>query len=254
MAHGFAIQIDNLCQFLPQDKVSEFAALSPVELLHSTQRAAAGSEMVEWHERLKQLRTEQKRLQVANGGDKETLTNLENRQELQRADVERMKQRTEVKRRIELLEKARPVPKYREICARMNTAKQEKDKLMAELKQLDRETNPAKQASKAKQEYLYRIDAVVKHRGKVLEESTSNAKDIARGMVTADDTMRDLNSQIEAEKKSGQTHREGSKKMLQTINRLKRQIEEEPVQFDAAFYTEAIVSSPPIYRIIGGTD
>ena len=37
----FSIQIDNLCQFLPQDRVVEFAAMTPVELLRSTQSAVA---------------------------------------------------------------------------------------------------------------------------------------------------------------------------------------------------------------------
>ena len=60
LVRSFSIQIDNLCQFLPQDKVCEFAALSPVELLNSTQRAAAPPEMLEWHDGLKLLRTKQK--------------------------------------------------------------------------------------------------------------------------------------------------------------------------------------------------
>lgn len=59
MANSFNIQIDNLCQFLPQDKVVEFAQMSPIELLASTQRAVAGPEMTRMHEDLKKLRTSQ---------------------------------------------------------------------------------------------------------------------------------------------------------------------------------------------------
>jgi len=36
----FSIQLDNLCQFLPQDRVSEFARLTPAALLVETQRAS----------------------------------------------------------------------------------------------------------------------------------------------------------------------------------------------------------------------
>ena len=35
----YNIQIDNLCQFLPQDKVVEFAQMNPVQILESTQSA-----------------------------------------------------------------------------------------------------------------------------------------------------------------------------------------------------------------------
>ena len=34
------IQVSNLCQFLPQDKVPEFARMNQVELLRATQEAA----------------------------------------------------------------------------------------------------------------------------------------------------------------------------------------------------------------------
>lgn len=37
--NGFNIQLDNLCQFLPQEKVADFAKLSPKDLLLETQRA-----------------------------------------------------------------------------------------------------------------------------------------------------------------------------------------------------------------------
>ena len=123
LAQSFAIQIDNLCQFLPQDKVAEFAALTPIELLHSTQRAAAGPEMLEWHESLKKLRAQQKKLQTDNQADKDLLANLENRQEMQRADVERMRQRAEIKRKIEMMEFSRPVTQYKDYHQQYEAAK-----------------------------------------------------------------------------------------------------------------------------------
>jgi chromosome segregation ATPase len=52
------IQLDNLCQFLPQDKVSSFAQMKPVELLAATERAAGGGELAARHERLIALRAD----------------------------------------------------------------------------------------------------------------------------------------------------------------------------------------------------
>lgn len=43
------IQVGNLCSFLPQDKVSEFACMTPQELLQKTQEAAGPPQMTEWH-------------------------------------------------------------------------------------------------------------------------------------------------------------------------------------------------------------
>lgn len=35
------IQVGNLCQFLPQDKVADFAKMSPQQLLESTEKAVS---------------------------------------------------------------------------------------------------------------------------------------------------------------------------------------------------------------------
>jgi chromosome segregation ATPase len=37
------IQVGNLCQFLPQDKVADFAKMSQQELLESTEKAVSSS-------------------------------------------------------------------------------------------------------------------------------------------------------------------------------------------------------------------
>ena len=47
----FNIQVDNLCQFLPQDKVSGFAQMDPTKLLKETERAA-GKDLLQNHEKL----------------------------------------------------------------------------------------------------------------------------------------------------------------------------------------------------------
>ena len=74
---SFNIQIDNLwylitscqilliifSQFLPQDRVASFAGLSPIQLLHETQRAVGGDEMVAHWERLCKLRADERKLQ-----------------------------------------------------------------------------------------------------------------------------------------------------------------------------------------------
>jgi structural maintenance of chromosomes protein 5 len=52
------IQLDNLCQFLPQEKVVEFSKMSPTELLLSTERAIGNGRLADMHEKL-----------ISGGGD-----------------------------------------------------------------------------------------------------------------------------------------------------------------------------------------
>ncbi|XP_022652249.1 structural maintenance of chromosomes protein 5-like isoform X2 [Varroa destructor] len=49
------IQVDNLCQFLPQDRVADFVKMTPQELLVNTENAVGSAMLIENHEKLKSL-------------------------------------------------------------------------------------------------------------------------------------------------------------------------------------------------------
>ncbi|KAL2820050.1 P-loop containing nucleoside triphosphate hydrolase protein [Aspergillus granulosus] len=240
LAQSFAIQVDNLCQFLPQDKVSEFAALTPIELLSSTQRAAAGAEMVEWHETLKSLRSEQKGLQADNQGDRDLLQNLEDRQEMQRADVERMRQRALIKKRIELLEDCRPIILYKNMHKEYEQLKRDKESCGRELEVLKAELEPVMRSVNEKQDYCLQLEAVIKHKQQGVDAANKAATDIGRKIEGHEQSMKELESEIEAEKKSSAAFRGEALKIKQAINKLTRQLNEEPVEFDSDWYNEQI--------------
>lgn len=52
-------KVDNLCQFLPQDKVQEFSNLSPPDLLTETERSVGDPKLLGYHNQLKQMRVTQ---------------------------------------------------------------------------------------------------------------------------------------------------------------------------------------------------
>lgn len=60
---ALGIQVNNLCSFLPQDKVSQFASMSPQTLLKATEKAAGDENLSKWHEI---LITEGKTLKTLN--------------------------------------------------------------------------------------------------------------------------------------------------------------------------------------------
>nr|XP_018914242.1 PREDICTED: structural maintenance of chromosomes protein 5 [Bemisia tabaci] len=57
------IQVENLCQFLPQERVQDFAKMNMKELLESTQRSIEGGKLADQLDALKALRKEQTDLQ-----------------------------------------------------------------------------------------------------------------------------------------------------------------------------------------------
>jgi multidrug resistance efflux pump len=54
----------------------------------------------------------------------------------------------------------------------------------------------------------------------------------------------DLDSKISAEKKTSQKHKAEATQAQQKVNRYKRQLEEDAVEFDASHYNEQLVSFP----------
>uniref|UniRef100_A0A3Q4GV85 Structural maintenance of chromosomes protein 5 n=1 Tax=Neolamprologus brichardi TaxID=32507 RepID=A0A3Q4GV85_NEOBR len=58
------IQVSNLCQFLPQEKVGEFAKMSKIELLEATEKSVGPPEMYEYHCELKNFRNKERELEV----------------------------------------------------------------------------------------------------------------------------------------------------------------------------------------------
>ncbi|KAL0950349.1 hypothetical protein HGRIS_010317 [Hohenbuehelia grisea] len=132
------VQIGNLCSFLPQDKVSEFAAMSPQQLLKETQRAAGDERLTAWHDTLISAGKELKQLQELMTNERDQLKVMQERNEGLERDVQRYNERKKIEHDIELLTILVPVSQYREKrdeCMRIKEIKQALHKKVVKLKE-----------------------------------------------------------------------------------------------------------------------
>ena len=240
LARSLSIQIDNLCQFLPQDKVVEFAAMTPVELLRSTQRAVASQELIDMHEQLKDLRRKQKDVQATCASDQDSLTNLEGRQRLQEADVERMREREHTIKRISYLEAARPFAAYRTARLVHKEAREKKKEAQDMLTSLQNEVAPSLQAVNAKQLYKEQIEAVVRERNNDIAKAERHADAIDRKFTALQDKHNEFTAEFIAERNSGKKHRQDIARFERAIDSLKRQMEQQPSELDVQAFNERI--------------
>eukprot|EP00940_MAST-03C_sp_MAST-3C-sp2_P000408 g408.t1 len=153
MRARLGIQLDNLCQFLPQHRVKEFANLSPQRLLEETERALRGEEMLAQHKRVAERY--------------ESLKNVRTTVETMRKDIEKEERANdaikEEKDQIEIILKARKErdefvktmhlvkfykgkgelkqikAKYERLKEKRDVAESMKRKLMKELQQLKKD-------------------------------------------------------------------------------------------------------------------
>ena len=234
------IQVDNLCQFLPQDRVVEFSQLSGIERLTSTQRAAAPQYMTEWYEQLKGLRSSQRKAEDEQATQKTQLTNLEARQNAQRVDVERMRERTDVIQKVDDLKDWTPMIEYNNVVKEFKIAKAQKDTAVKELSDLEKELEPAMKALSDKQVYEQQIGKATESRIKLVERFEIEVNDESKKIKDCSEQLRQNDNERGLQRKSEGKRKGDMQRTQNEIDRLQREQEEEPIEFDAASYTEAI--------------
>jgi chromosome segregation ATPase len=139
---GLNIQVDNLCQFLPQDKVCEFAQMSPIELLKSTLKASGSTELSEDHSKLVLLRNDQKELIKLVEEDSTQVKSLESINQSKKQEVERFKEREEYLRTIELYKKRIILSKYSKAKILYDQSKIDRRKLQDKVASMNEKLEP----------------------------------------------------------------------------------------------------------------
>lgn len=192
------IQIDNLCQFLPQDKVAEFAGLNPVELLGKTLQAAAPAKMIQQQLELKQKFGIQKQKQRDLETEAETLRSWQTRQQGLQADVERLKEREQIEMAVAELKVVRILADYSQKKTRYLQMKEQKRNAEENLRKLEDRSKPALEDVNNKQTYKTRIESVLHARNQQSQFLGQAANEALSAVEQAADDIRNIENQQEA--------------------------------------------------------
>ncbi|KAJ4970229.1 hypothetical protein NE237_003328 [Protea cynaroides] len=180
----FNIQVNNLTQFLPQDRVCEFAKLTPVQLLEETERAVGDPQLPIQHRSLVDKSRELKRLEVTVKQNGDTLNQLKALNAEQEKDVKRVRQRGLLLEKVESMRKKLPWLKYDKKQDQWKKAKEDMDNAKSELGKAATVANDHKERleeqkqRKSKQDGNCKkdrnlLDTNVQNRKKVLDEESS---------------------------------------------------------------------------------
>lgn len=240
LTKSLSIQIDNLCQFLPQDKVSEFAALSPVELLLQTQRAAAPEQMLEWHEELKKYRRDQKQIEEQIERDKEALKSNESRQENLEAEVQRLRERQQIQEKVTLLKKTIPVVEYNLARIEHKQFKKELRRAKARLEELEEEVEPTMRSITHKHEYADQIKKVIGERKKAVQDADSVAEKLLTDIGKLDENITRIGQEGDAERKNEGQRKRDLHALQKKLEDMETKLVSQPVDFDGPAWNEKI--------------
>ncbi|KAI1092795.1 P-loop containing nucleoside triphosphate hydrolase protein [Rostrohypoxylon terebratum] len=242
------IQIDNLCQFLPQDRVAEFAGLTPVQLLHETLRAAAPERMTKWHDQLKELHKKHKDLKSTLDQRAEILKNYEARQQGSQADVDRLREREAIQTRIHDLGRARAIADYQTIRRLMAETKQRKHEARGRLRELEDVSGPTLQAVTRKKEYRDSIDTVVSERKRGLKDAEVACDKLLQTIEAQDEQIKHLQNKKDAENNLHTTKRSDLAKIRRTITDLEARLQNKPPEFVGSEWNQKIRQQEHLLR------
>ncbi|NXM66247.1 SMC5 protein, partial [Serilophus lunatus] len=212
------IQMDNLCQFLPQDKVGEFARLSKIELLEATEKSIGSQEMYQFHCELKNFRERERELEVNMYVMKlnvrsyrvrsyvfteqlftfqhlckektSLLDKLKQRAERYKQDVERYHEHKRHIDLIEMLERKRPWLEYESVREQHEEVKQSRNQVKRELKMLKESQAPWTKKIQEAEENLKSLNMKMK-------DNTAKIKEIAQKCKQKQDALEMKDKQIE---------------------------------------------------------
>jgi len=172
VSEQYHISVDNLCTFLPQDRVGSFSSFNPQQLLEETEKSLSASQhLFKTHQKLVELEAE-----LNLGGNttealKKKLKNLEaDFVNIEREKV-RMEERQNALEQIQLLQKKILWLKYDEQREHCLTLKQSKDNAKTQLAEARRSLAPLEQESA---EHKSQVERLKSRFGRVDDEAKAS--------------------------------------------------------------------------------
>ncbi|XP_054357682.1 structural maintenance of chromosomes protein 5 isoform X6 [Pongo pygmaeus] len=209
------IQVGNLCQFLPQDKVGEFAKLSKIELLEATEKSVGPPEMHRYHCELKNFRENEKQLETSCKEKTEYLQKMVQRNERYKQDVERFYERKRHLDLIEMLEAKRPWVEYENVRQEYEEVKLVRDRVKEEVRKLKEGQVPITRRIEEMENERRNLEARIKEKATDIKEATQKCKQKQDVIERKDKHIEELqqalivkqNEELDRQKRIGNTRK-----------------------------------------------
>lgn len=207
---GFNIQLDNLCHFLPQERVAEFASLSPEKLLLETERTIGDNTLLQQHQLLVEL--DDGWVEVSKKVDTldETIKDLET--DVEKFEHEAQKyQEYEVKmKEIDCHRKLLPYAKLQDVKEQMKHLKEVRDLAKKELQKFSDNSRPLETRKSDAEKSMKETSSFISILKETIAKLTNKAGGVSAKAAGIQKEIEELKNEIE----SLQSRTENQKKEL----------------------------------------
>ncbi|XP_077370285.1 structural maintenance of chromosomes protein 5 isoform X2 [Festucalex cinctus] len=215
------IQVNNLCQFLPQEKVGQFAKMSKIELLEATEKSVGPPKLYEYHCELKNSRVKDREMENVIKERTSYLEKTKQRYETNKLDEKRYYEKKRHLDVIELLEKKTPWVEYETTREKLECVKKERDQARRQLAVLKQSHAPMLSKLQAIEEQLKPSDAQMKEKSAAIKDASLKCKE-------KQDQLDRIHKQIEDIKqafKMKQTEEDDQRKRIENVKLLIKDLE-----------------------------
>ncbi|KAF9449031.1 P-loop containing nucleoside triphosphate hydrolase protein [Macrolepiota fuliginosa MF-IS2] len=197
------VQVGNLCTFLPQDKVSSFAAMSPQELLKETQRAAGDDRLTQWQSQLIKAGNDLRDLKQKQGIDETSKTQAQQRVDMMEHTVRLFNERKELEKQEEILKCVIDVEKYRVSHVEYARLKKQHRLLNGRVKRLKAKNDPVRARLQEMKEHAVMLEKRVKTGYEAQSKRRGKFNDVQADLDKLEDDIDEQWQKIENLKKAG---------------------------------------------------
>ncbi|TRY71410.1 hypothetical protein DNTS_013707, partial [Danionella cerebrum] len=170
------IQVGNLCQFLPQEKVGDFAKMSNIEILEATEKSVGPPEMFQFHCELKTFRTKERDMENICTEKANFLEKAKQRNERNKVDVDRYYLKKRHLDMIQMLEKKKPWVEYETARKELTELKKEREVAKRTLRSLTESQEPMMTRIRSVESQLKPIDQQMKELTNKIKDASLKCK------------------------------------------------------------------------------
>ncbi|CAK9827391.1 Structural maintenance of chromosomes protein 5 [Anthophora retusa] len=185
------IQVDNLCQFLPQDKVQDFSKMNAQELLENTERSVGDPIILEHHKNLIEYRAEQKNLEKQIETKKKILVVKTQIYEGLQESVKSIKERKLIKKKIISLKQKKAWILYDQKRRQLLKLKKKKEAAAADVVSLETEMQPINDAMENIKSEITLLKSSISDHSYKIKVSTSKLKKMMDDILECEDNIRE---------------------------------------------------------------
>lgn len=182
LMRSFNIQLDNLCQFLPQDRVSKFADLKPEELLREIEKCYKDGELLDEHLNIIQLQGNVNEQEKRVEEDKKRLEELRVKNKSLKENVEKHRHYMQLEKELKKTELIRPYIEYQDLKKQRDELKGKYDVLKNDYQLFMQKVAPIKES--------------LQHVDDEMSSSDEAIKKLERKIKVYDDKIADIRKSI----------------------------------------------------------